>query len=213
VIQFQDCGADVLAQETGLQVRCPNAIGLGYSIVDLTMNGGLGDFSLVNQPITSNLSQQMTTVRHANGKDVWTIVHPYGTGNFSAILVTDNGINPGVISTIGPVVKGSFANTIGTLTASHDGKLLAGFTPTDDGIQLFDFDNATGKLSNYRKLPFIFIAYSGGAPKLQFSPDNSKLYALGNEQLYQYDLTKQISAPALQKYMGEKIAARLLTCN
>ena len=41
VVQFQDVYADLLVQETGLQVRCPNAIGLGYSLVDLSLNNGL----------------------------------------------------------------------------------------------------------------------------------------------------------------------------
>src|SRR4051812_27096537 len=77
VVQFQSAAADLLSQESGLQVRCPNAIGLAYSIVDLNQNGGLGDFTAINRPITSGLTEQITLVRHANGKNVWIIVHPY----------------------------------------------------------------------------------------------------------------------------------------
>jgi hypothetical protein len=132
VMQFQSCSADLYAQETGLQVVCPNSFGLAYSIVDLNMNSGQGDFSIMNQQITSWLSGQMTTVRHANGKDVWIIVHPYNTSNFNAYLVTDNGISPVVTSAIGPLISGGSANSYGTLTASHDGKLLAGYTRADN---------------------------------------------------------------------------------
>lgn len=93
--------ADLLAQESGLQVRCPNAVGLAYSIVNLTKNGGLGDFTAVNQPITGGLTEQITLVRHANGKNVWIIVHPYGTAQYKAILVTDSGFQAPVITNIG----------------------------------------------------------------------------------------------------------------
>ena len=192
VIQFQSVAADLLAKETGLQVRCPNAVGLAYSIVDLNKNGGLGDFTAVNQPITGGLTEQITLVRHANGKNVWIIVHPYGTAKYQAILVTDGGIQPPVTSNIGAIVSGGSASSYGELTATHDGKLLAGCRSTGSqtgsqaDIELFDFDNATGLLSNYRTLPT-----GGHTSKLQFSPDNSKLYTLGFTNDYNYTLIVQ----------------------
>ncbi len=185
VIQFQDAIADLLAQETGLQVRCPNAVGLGYSIADLNLNNGLGDFSITNQVIETGLSAQMTTVRHANGKDAWIIVHPYGSGDFHAILATDAGIQTPVISTIGPLINAGSASAGGVLTASHDGKLLAGFSSMANGMQLFDFDNATGKITNYRTMP----AVAGGI-MVQFSPDDSKLYYTNWASIYQYDFNQ-----------------------
>ncbi|MFM2326604.1 MAG: hypothetical protein RIR31_806, partial [Bacteroidota bacterium] len=189
VIQFQSCAADVLAQETGLQVRCPNAIGLAYSIIDLSLNGGLGDISTINNKILSGFTEQITTVRHANGKDVWIIVHPYNSAQFESILVTDAGFQPGVFSTIGPLINSGFESILGSLTASHDGKMLAGYANVHLGtavnIQLFDFDNATGLLSNYKTLPL-----NDYATKVQFSPDNSKLYGVGYNTLYQWDLNQ-----------------------
>lgn len=187
VVQFQDYSHDLTQTQSGLQVRCPNAIGLGYSIADLSLNGGLGDFSLINQIITSPLTSQITTVRHANGKDVWVIVHGYNTDKFRSYLFTDAGIQPAVQTSIGPYVSGTVENILGTLTASHDGKLLAGtagvYSGKAKGVQLFNFNNATGILSNYRILPF-----DDFASRLQFSPDNSKLYCLGYQAIYQYDL-------------------------
>ena len=44
VVQYQDMQHPVTAAATGLQVRCPNAVGLQYSIFDLSRNGGLGVF-------------------------------------------------------------------------------------------------------------------------------------------------------------------------
>lgn len=192
VIQFQSAAADLLAQETGLQVRCPNAIGLGYSIVDLTQNGGLGDFTSTNNPIAGGLTEQITLVRHANAKDVWIIVHPYGSAQYHAILGTDAGFQPPVVSNIGAMVNGGFKSSFGDITASHDGKLLAGcrslteFTGSESDIELFDFNNATGLLSNYRTMPS-----EGHVLKLQFSPDNSKLYTLGFDENYNNSLITQ----------------------
>lgn len=185
VIQFQSAAADLLAAETGLQVRCPNAIGLAYSIVDLSKNGGLGDITSINNFITGRLTEQITLVRHANTKDVWIIVHPYGTAQYHAILVTDNGFQPAVASNIGVAVNGGYKTSLGDITASHDGKLLAGCrsltqnSGSESDIELFDFDNATGQLSNYRTMPS-----SGHVTKLQFSPDNSKLYSIAFDDDY-----------------------------
>jgi gliding motility-associated-like protein len=198
LIQFQSCLADLLQQESGLQVRCPNAIGLGYSIVDLSLNGGKGDISLINQVLGGPYTEQITTVKHANGKDVWVIVHPYNSGQFNAILVTGAGIQAAVASTVGPNVTGRYINVTGKLTASHDGKLLAGFSPVANGLQLIDFDNATGKLSNYNELP-----YKESVSKIQFSPDNSKLYYINYNGIYQYDLNKPDVAGSLTKIYGE----------
>lgn len=200
IIQFQDCSADVLQQENpGLQVRCPNAIGLGYSILDLNLDNGLGDLTVVNQPIIGGLTGQMTTVRHANGKDEWIIVHSYNSNSFLAFLATDGGIQPAVSTQIGPVITGGFAKMGGTLTASHDGKLLAGGATLADGMQLFDFDNATGVLSNYRTIPI-----SGSISHLQFSPDNSKIYYNNYEHIYQFDLNQSDIAGSLTQIFEQK---------
>ena len=190
VIQFQDCITDLMAQQEpgGLPPRCQNAFGLGYSIVDMRLDSGRGNFSLQNQFITSPLTAQMTTVHHANHHDVWVIVHPYSSSIYQAYLVTDAGIQPPVQSSIGPYIGGNWRNVMGELTASHDGKTLAGASGIDVlsltlGVQLFDFNDTTGVLSNYRTLP-----YYDYARKLQFSPDNSKLYTLGYNAIYQYDM-------------------------
>ena len=192
VIQFQSAVADLLAAEMGLQVRCPNAIGLGYSIVDMSMNGGLGDFASVNNVITTGLTEQITLVKHANGQGVWVIVHPYNTAQYRAYLVSGTGVQPPVTSTIGVMINGGSSTARGELTASHDGKLLAGCrsisaqTGSSSDIELFNFDNATGILSNYRSMPS-----QGHVIKLCFSPDNTKLYAAGFEENYSAAIINQ----------------------
>ncbi len=198
VIQFQDFYADLLAAQSGLQVRCPNAVNLAYSIVDLNLNGGLGDFSSINNVLSGPLTGQITTVRHANGKDAWIIVHPYATGNYHAYLATDNGIQSPVSSTVGPVLAASAGGIIGTLTASHDGKTLAASSGEYKAIHLFNFDNATGIISSFRSFPALQSPF-----RLQFSPDNSKLYGLVGDGLYQWDFNESNFAASATKLNGE----------
>jgi len=186
IVQFQSITADLVAQEMHLQVRCPNAIGLGYSIIDLSKNNGNGTLTTVNQQVTSGLTGQMTMVRHANGKDVWVIVHPYNSDEYESFLVTDAGFQAPVVSRAGPMINGGSQSTYGTFTASHNGKILAGCTSVDvNHVQLFDFDNATGKISNYRRLKS-----DNNIGKLQFSPDDSKLYYINYDYLCQYDFNQ-----------------------
>lgn len=192
VIQFQSAVADLLAQETGLQVRCPNAIGLAYSIVDMNMNGGLGDFASVNNIITSGLTEQIALVKHANGQDVWVIVHPYNTAQYKAYLISGTGIQAPVTSTIGVMVNAGSKSAWGELAANRNGSMLAGCrsidsnTGSESDIELFDFNNATGILSNYRTMPS-----EGHVLKLCFSPDNSKLYSSGFDDNYDVSIINQ----------------------
>lgn len=198
VMQFQSVAADLVAAETGLQIRCPNAIGLGYSIVDLSKNGGLGDFSSINNVLRPGLTEQITYVRHANGKDVWIVCHPYFSSEYHAIPVTATGFGTPVVSNIGAMINGGSRSVYGTLEASHDGKLLVGTRsiPASAGrqysdIELFDFNNISGKLTNYRTIPS-----DGFISAMQFSPDNSKLYAISNpenysfQKIYQWDFNE-----------------------
>ncbi len=192
VVQFQSAVADLTAREMGLQVRCPNAVGLAYSIVDLSLNGGVGDFTSVNNVITRSLTEQIATIKHANGRDVWIVVHPYNSAEYRAYLVSSLGIQPSVTSTIGAMINTGSQSASGMLSASHDGKLLAGYRSisynpvTESDIELFDFDNATGVLSNYRTMPS-----EGHINKLCFSPDNTKLYAAGFDDNYRSTIIYQ----------------------
>ena len=213
VMQFQSTAADLFAAENpGLQVECSNAIGLGYSIVDMSKNGGLGDFISINNVLKSGLTEQITYVKHANGRDVWIICHPYNTSEYHAILATAAGFNQPVISNIGAMISGGSRSVYGTLEASHDGKLLVGTRsipafplPQYSDVELFDFDNSTGRLSNYRNIP------SGGhIEAMQFSADNSKLYAIANpdnyslHKIYQWDFNESNLAASRTDLFSQK---------
>ena len=186
IIQFQDLFADILAAETGLQVRCPNAIGLGYSILDLSLNNGLGEITSKNNVLRSGVPNGITLIRHANGKDTWVVVHGWNNNEFYSFLFTDNGVSNPVTSYIGPVISRSNPTVGGTLSASHNGKVIAAQITGTGTLDLYDFDNNTGRLTNYKRLNT-----QNAADRMVFSPDDTKLYYLGHYStpgVYQFDL-------------------------
>ena len=182
IIQYQDLLADLLAQG-GLQVRCPNAIGLGYSVLDLSLRGGLGDFTSMNTVLTSSVPQGICLIRHSNGKDTWVVVHGWNNNNFMAYLFTDNGVTGPVISSAGPVLSQSTNYFGGTFTASHAGDRIATQMTNTPDLYLFDFDNSTGRITGSKTINTTVLVHTQ-----VFSPDDSKLYFLNYEQIFQLDL-------------------------
>ena len=188
--------------------------GVSYSVVDMTLNGGKGDVIAVgkNTALLDNACEKLTAVKHCNGIDQWIIVHKWGNDAFYAYRLTPTGISDTVISNVGVVNQdlGSGGNTeaMGCLKASPNGKKLASAIYIDlNQVQLFDFDNVTGSISNP-----ITITYppptTGGYPAgyngpygVSFSPDNQKLYVSINfdkpGHIYQYDISSNVQSTIL----------------
>ncbi|WP_167856301.1 T9SS type A sorting domain-containing protein [Hymenobacter metallicola] len=172
---------------------CDNQLvgGLKYSVIDMTQEGGLGGVTAkATQLSTISVTEKLTAVRHANGKDTWVIVHGWQTNNFYAYLVSASGIaSTPVVTAIGSVHSGgggSFgnANAVGYMKASPAGNKLA-LAKRDSNFELFDFNNATGQLSNYIPLSQSYRSYG-----VEFSPDGSRLYGttLDGNDIYQFNL-------------------------
>ena len=158
-----------------------------YSIVDMTLDGGRGDVSIKNRVIHEPVCEKLTIVKHANGKDVWVVIHEFNTNEFLAYLVNDslNSSNP-VHSPVGTIHTAVY----GDIKASPDTKKIAVAIQDIASYEVFDFDNATGKITKPIKFPKAhFYSYN-----LEFSPDGSRIYVNGKnnsngiDELYQYDL-------------------------
>ncbi|MBX2926309.1 MAG: T9SS type A sorting domain-containing protein [Saprospiraceae bacterium] len=127
----------------------------------------------------------LTAVRHANGSDWW-IISPFLYGNgYHKVLLTDTGIVSVTEQYIGQDRTGVFFSQI---TFSPDGTLFAHCT-NDLGLQLYDFDRASGTFGNPRFFPIEPDA--GTQAGAGFSPSGRFLYACYNWVLYQYDLWAQ----------------------
>ncbi|HLG35201.1 MAG TPA: hypothetical protein VI757_10000, partial [Bacteroidia bacterium] len=177
--------------------------GIAYSVVDMNLNGGLGDVIVAqkNIPLVGPATEKLAAVRHCNGTDVWVVAHKWNTNEFYAYQVSASGISAPVITVVGLVHQdvGSFqaAETIGYMKFSPDGRRLALACFSQMSVaELFDFNNVTGVVSNpiTLNLPPSTNGYAGPYG-VSFSPDGSRLYVVwhdfpGNPNIiYQYDMT------------------------
>lgn len=170
--------------------------GLQYSVVDITQNGGLGDVILKNQLLETPVCEKITAVRHKNNFDVWMVAHRWNSNEFVSYLLTDKGLttNP-VISATGEThskAPDDSPNWLGYMKISPAGDKLALAISFRNVVELFDFDNETGIITNPVKFQYPKDELPYG---LEFSPDGNRLYVgVFKKLIRQYDLTA--SSPA-----------------
>ncbi len=176
------------------------ANGINYSIVDMTLNDGLGDVTTVkNVFVTEANVETMNAVYHKDGHRAWLVIPDYDILN--VYLIDSTGINAPISFT-----DSNFTGEWSFTKFSHNGKRLVSTQLDDSRMVLYDFDNATGIFSN----PLVIDTESDGIWSFEFSPNLSKLYTTldnegGSNNLYQFDLSlttaSQISAS--KTFIGE----------
>ncbi len=176
--------------------------GIQYSVVDMSLNGGLGAVTAEkNIQLNTPNSEKITAVQHADEESVWVISHSFRPSTdvtapddeFYAYLIDDSGINTTpVVSAVGyPHALGANDwNGAGYMKVSPDGSRIAVNVLADGITQVLDFDNSTGVVSNPLTLTPSTDLHSR-AYGLEFSPDGTKLYtaAWTYHDIWQYDLT------------------------
>lgn len=171
------------------------ANGYNYSVVDIRLDGGLGNITVQkNINLYKPGTERLTAVKASNGIDYWVITKGINNNRFTVYKVDCNGINLNpVISDVGVVHVDDLTHGagIGAIKVSPDGKkvCVAAYWPVGIG-QLFDFDNVTGNLSN----PIDLTGYTpvpGFIYGVEFSPNSKLLYisSNGDRTLNQYDIT------------------------
>jgi hypothetical protein len=178
--------------------------GLYYSIVDMSLNGGLGQVTVKNVRLLGQAqsTEKLLAIQHCNGRDYWVIAHAWGNNQFLAYKIDRYGVSAPVISAVGTPNSNFDQNYIGWLQSSPDGTKLAAGIYGEAVVELFDFDNATGLLSNAMNIPVAKFVYG-----VCFSPNGSRLYvtaaandgsAVGDPNaLYQFNLTNWNRNPIL----------------
>ncbi len=185
--QFYVFCAGVLPLETGLV----------YSVVDLSLNGGLGKVIQKNVVITTDtLCDGITAVKHGNGRDWWIVsknwsYSPTYRNDIQVTLVTANGITPlpkqniGSLNTNASSARLKFNESGNHLYCVH----------VEGIIERFDFDRCTGLLSNFHNFTPANINYNNFWG-FEVSPDESKIYTTSiyktanqdSSFLFQFDL-------------------------
>jgi gliding motility-associated-like protein len=170
-----------------------DVLGARYSIVDMNLDGGLGDITgSKNILIKTPVCEKIAVVKKDNLDEYWVVFHGFGSNSFFAYSISAAGFNnTPVVSNSGTVVSfsgsGQNDHAIGYLKFSTNGERLL-CCNSYLNTELFDFDSTTGTVSNPRVI-YTGTQYYGA----EFSPSGDLLYLSGggfsNPKIFQYDLT------------------------
>lgn len=70
-----------------------NSSGLNYSVVDITLNGGLGDVtSQKNALLKTPICEKLTAIKNEAANEYWVVSHGYGNNEFCSYRVTAAGV-------------------------------------------------------------------------------------------------------------------------
>jgi gliding motility-associated-like protein len=161
--------------------------GLRYSILDMSLDGGMGGITdtknlLLETPVT----EKLTAVRHGNNLSYWVLAHRWNSDAFVAYKLTSNGISKtSVISKVGSTHGGKKWNAAGQMKINKGGSKIALAITMASKFELFDFNSMTGVVSNVKttNTPINFpygVEFSGDGTKLYCTLDkySSTLYSL-----------------------------------
>jgi gliding motility-associated-like protein len=171
--------------------------GLRYSIVDMTLNGGLGDVQTnnMNTQLATDLTEKLIVIRSAEIQGFWVIAHRRNANEFLAWKIDECGISAQpVISAVGSFFSGAALGAtegwMGAMDASPDGNRIGMPVDWSDRLEFFDFNKTTGIVSN----PIAVNVMDDSTPPFLrkygacFSPDGSKFYYTNINSVYQLNL-------------------------
>jgi len=186
-----------------------------YSIVNMKLEGGLGDVISKQNFLFYNPTEKISAVKQRESNDMWIIITKMHTNSFYAYSFTSTGLN------LSPVISNAgIVDNYGIcyLTPSPDGsKLALGFNL--DGFEILDFNNKTGTVSNPITFPPTYSENYG----IAFSPDSKKLYVTSHYfntpenpnhttgAIYQYNVTGDSATTVSSKILLDTIAVELGT--
>ncbi|MFZ4771555.1 MAG: gliding motility-associated C-terminal domain-containing protein, partial [Ferruginibacter sp.] len=206
----------------------PNHKGFRYNIVNINANNGLGKVIQKNILITDLTCEQFTAIKHCNGKDMWLIVAIRNSNAYHAYLLTSNGIITNPVISVSGIGSATDSWCAGYMKATPDGRKIAishaGNLSYGVNVEIFDFDNATGILSNPMPISCCSITSNLFSYGVEFSPNQKYLFVSyfstasnGPSFLYQYDISSttpsSISQSAVMLYWNYDTATLSNTHN
>ena len=161
-----------------------------YSVVDLSMNGGLGQvISKNNIALADTFSWGLAACKHAHGRDWWVVAMSHYATGMHVFLLTPDTLQYMGLQTF-PVTSFLWG-FVGQPTFSPDGKKFAfggsyGITGMNylSCVSLFDFDRCSGIFSLDTIIDFSdnYISFATA-----FSSSSKYLYFASVKYIYQYD--------------------------
>lgn len=156
----------------------PNTNMMNYSVVDMSLNGGLGAIvtGQKNIPVAlpgtpNSMVEGMAAIPHCNGTDWWLVSH--GAWN------TDGKVFVTLVQAAGPVSTAAYniglsapAQPLGVVVPSRDGTRIAAICATGGSFAVWNFNRTTG-------VPTTLVAPNiswGGYSDIAFSPNGKLVY-------------------------------------
>jgi hypothetical protein len=160
-----------------------------YTVVDMTLNGGLGGVVANQKNIVAfqgYLSWGLAACKHANGRDWWILAEEDASDTIYKVLFTPNGVSSVATQVVNMPIP-SYDNA-GEPTFSPDGTKFAYTSAYGGGggyydTRLFSFDRCTGMLDS---LDYT-IHYNGMGFGIAFSSNSKYLYSSSFGKIYQLD--------------------------
>lgn len=147
-----------------------------YSIFDVKLNNGDGGMAQKAITLFTRSTERITA--NAN----WVIIHEYGNNNFRAYPLTGGGLGNPVVSSIGSdhsTVAPEYGQGYMKFSAGGD-KLAVALSEGSGGpskVEVFEWDNATGELTDFRQLDLTGDGAVGQVYGIEFDPSGTKLFA------------------------------------
>jgi hypothetical protein len=155
--------------------------GLYYSVIDKQGDNGKGAVIQKNILLAKPVTEKVIAIKNQAGNGIWVIAHAWNSDAFMAWLVNDTGVmaTP-VISNVGLIhqktadpADSSGANAIGEMKATTAGDKIAVALYSQSVLQTFNFDNASGIVSNPITLQHADVKQPYG---VSYSPNGRFLY-------------------------------------
>ncbi len=166
--------------------------GITYSLVDLSLDNGLGDItSEKNVLLYAPSTEKITAIKHTNSDDIWVITHRADTNEFYTYLIDDTGINLNpIISAIG-YNPANEIDSAGYMKISPDGTRLAIAYSFSNILELFEFNASTGSISSLIQIDSLNPINEGSyIYGVEFSQNGELLYVSSLlDGIYQLDLS------------------------
>lgn len=148
--------------------------GLGYAVVDLSFNGGLGKVTSKGMLFTNSATNALTSTIASDGNSYWIVTA--NNGNFLSYKLDASGLNTT------PVVSPATASGNFFKISPNGKKLLTRVNKYPEmGVYLYDFNNTSGSITNqFNIIPNNLISnYMDAADfanSAEFSSDSNIVY-------------------------------------
>ena len=155
---------------------------LNYSVINMTLDGGLGDVIQKRMPLLTGDLGNFTAIRHGNGRDWWILTPEHNYHQWRLYLFTPAGLQEEPSQTLSNILPD--CEHFGQISVNPDGDRIAVWG--DCKIVIWQFNRCSGTLGPPVEYPTPAHWFNGGG--VAFSKSGRYLYATDQVSLQRIDL-------------------------